>query len=944
MARGRRRDAGTGARQRTVLVAHAEVVDFAERDAAAAHDPVGGDEVEVEVRRREPQEVPGCGASCRGRADRKVDRTIISALELLRRQRREKLACEFDLHSQRGTIHRALECGRDLEFEHAAGGLAGEVADDLYLPIQRKHVRIEPSFEYLGFGDRMFGGVGKSLLQDARKAGEAAIEHTNTGRVEVGFHAASLTRHSDELQPIERGTEDCLTADRAECEMAALEHTLIRNPMARLAIASACALFLELACIRWAGSHVLYLSYVSNLVLIAAFFGLGLGAMWAGTSPARTIERWISATPAWLMLLVCVISIAEFEVHIDGAQAVYFRNAREASELPAWVVLPLLGTLITGLFVSLGFAVGRELRAAAPLVAYSVDILGSLIGIVAFAVVSWASIPAQLWFLAGSAGVMTLMPARRMGLAVTALLTLVTVSVVTWRDADSTWSPYQRVSVLPLAPADPRAPSDPTAGTPSYRLRVNNVVHQYISDVRRREPFYEFPYRAAGATLPSGARSMYLTATPPHADWVQDPFVRRAGWHGRVAIIGAGNGTDTAAALAYGAGHVDSVEIDPLLAAIGRELQPNRPFADPRTRVHIMDGRTFLERARDPYDIVVFGLPDSVTLASPYAGLRLESFLFTEQSFARALHAVDPNHGLVVAYNYYRTRWLVDRIANTLQRAAGGEAPVVWVGPDRNLSALFIAGPGAKHVDPNLARDWGFKRAPASAAAIGSSTDDWPFLYLRERAVPQHIVITLAILLGLGTTGVVWSRRRMRQSHPTGTPASVRELAPFFFMGAAFLLLETSGLVRMSLLFGATWFVNALVFAGVLVMVLLANLLAARLRLRGRALLPAVLLLASLAIAWLVPPSALSAWAAVPKYALSTALWFVPVLLGNLSFSLAFRDSHAPAQAFGANLLGAVVGGALENLALLWGYRALFLVAGALYCAAYLTQRRGSQR
>ena len=708
--------------------------------------------------------------------------------------------------------------------------------------------------------------------------------------------------------------------------------------MLRLVIASASALFLELACIRWAGSHVLYLSYVSNLVLIAAFFGLGVGTLRAAQVPARTLARFICSVPWSLLLLLSVIACAEIEVQVDGAQVVYFRNAAEATQLPAYIVLPVLAALITLLFTGLGFAVGRELRARPPLAAYSVDIVGSLIGIVLFALVSWLSIPAQLWFLAGNAAVITLMPARRSVLLASVVATLGCVTLVAWSDADSTWSPYQRVSVRPLGPAHARAPGDPTAGTLGYRLQVNSVVHQYVTDVRRREPFYEFPYRAASAALPSGNPDEYLTATPPHADWSRDPFAARAGWHGRVAIIGAGNGTDTAAALAYGASHVDSVEIDPLLAEIGRRLQPNQPFSDPRVRVHIMDGRTFLERARGPYDLVIFGLPDSVTLASPYAGLRLESFLFTEQAFASALRLVDREHGLLVAYNYYRTRWLVDRIANTLARAAGAR-PSVWLGPDKNLSALFIAGPGRASVPITLGQRWGFRPVNATTAAVGSSTDDWPFLYLRQRAVPQHILLTLVALVVLGSLLVALLQRRRARHHlePGAQGPKLRALAPFFFMGAAFLLLETSGLVRMSLLFGATWFVNALVFAAVLVMVLIANLLAARLRGAHTARYAGMLLLASLLIAWSVPPSSLAGWSAVPKYALSAALWFVPVLLGNLSFGLEFRDSGWPSHAFGANLLGAVVGGALENLALVWGYRALFLVAGVLYLAAYAT-------
>ena len=41
-----------------------------------------------------------------------------------------------------------------------------------------------------------------------------------------------------------------------------------------------------------------------------------------------------------------------------------------------------------------------------------------------------------------------------------------------------------------------------------------------------------------------------------------------------------------------------------------------------------------------------------------------------------------------------------------------------------------------------------------------------------------------------------------------------------FCMGAAFLLLETKSVVQFALLFGTTWFVNALVFLGVLLSVL----------------------------------------------------------------------------------------------------------------------------
>src|SRR5436305_6805980 len=72
------------------------------------------------------------------------------------------------------------------------------------------------------------------------------------------------------------------------------------------------------------------------------------------------------------------------------------------------------------------------------------------------------------------------------------------------------------------------------------------------------------------------------------------------------------------------------------------------------------------------------------------------------------------------------------------------------------------------------------------------------------------------------------------------------------FMGAAFLLLETKNIVQFALLFGTTWLVNSLVFAGVLLAVYLAVETARRVRLPRPAVLYAVLI-ASLALTWLVP-------------------------------------------------------------------------------------------
>ena len=45
-----------------------------------------------------------------------------------------------------------------------------------------------------------------------------------------------------------------------------------------------------------------------------------------------------------------------------------------------------------------------------------------------------------------------------------------------------------------------------------------------------------------------------------------------------------------------GAGHVDAVEIDPVINELGRLHHPNRPYSDPRVSIHLDDGRGFVRK------------------------------------------------------------------------------------------------------------------------------------------------------------------------------------------------------------------------------------------------------------------------------------------------------------------------------------------------------------
>jgi hypothetical protein len=131
--------------------------------------------------------------------------------------------------------------------------------------------------------------------------------------------------------------------------------------------------------------------------------------------------------------------------------------------------------------------------------------------------------------------------------------------------------------------------------------------------------------------------------------------------------------------------------------------------------------------------------------------------------------------------------------------------------------------------------------------------------------------------------------------------------------------------------------VNSLVFGGVLASVYLAVEVARHWRLPPHRVLYAGLL-ATLALAWVVPQSSLLTLSPVPRFIAAVALAFAPIFLANLIFAQRFQDVGSATTAFAANLLGAIVGGGLEYTALITGYRFLLVVVAILYGLALLAR------
>ena len=645
--------------------------------------------------------------------------------------------------------------------------------------------------------------------------------------------------------------------------------TLLPLPL-QLFVLSFLMLFVELALIRWSGALVIYLSYFSNFVLLGSFLGIGIGFL-----RARSRVNLFPWSPVALALLILFVRAFPVEVIRSGHQLLFFGSGTfHASGPPTWVTLPVVFLAVAAVMATIGEGVARTFVRFRPLDAYRLDIAGSIAGIAAFSLLSFLDAKPVVWALI-VALVMLLLFGRRVGLLqVTAVVALV---MLLWSESLSStdiWSPYYRISY--------------TKAGDQYAVNVNGIPHQNIIPARKLQLFYSLPYQHAPGN--------------PLND---------------VLIIGAGTGNDVSNALRHGAKHIDAVEIDPELYQLGQRLNPDHPYQNPRVSVHINDGRAFLERTHTKYDIILFALPDSLTLVAGQSSLRLESYLFTLQAVEAAKAHLNPGDGLFAMYNYYRTTWLRDRLANTLE-VAYGHAPCAD-NQGSSLSMLSITvNPSVMH----CSTIW-----PRPANVVPPATDDHPFVYLDGSSIPSLYLITLGLIL---LASIVLVRT------VSGPYRRMTGFIDLFFMGAAFMLLETKNIVQFALLFGTTWFVNALVTAGVLVAVLAAVEVSRHVVVRRPALLYAALL-AALIVAWAVPPGSLLSLSPLPRFVLAVIIAFAPIFLANMVFSQRFRDTGDSTMAFGANLLGAMIGGILEYTSLIIGYRWLLVLVALLYGLAFLT-------
>lgn len=665
----------------------------------------------------------------------------------------------------------------------------------------------------------------------------------------------------------------------------------------RVAAYSGLILFFELAFIRYTSAYVRVFGFYQNFVLIATFLGMGVGLL-----RAQSAERlkWLAA-PALLTLVGTVYYFSHAQIAVPTSPDEYvwgiFADREGARQIPLSLVVAALFALCAVFMLPLGASLGARFRKLPALRAYSCDLVGSLVGIIVFGLLSATRQPPMVWFALGIAAwcVVAIEDKRFVAsLVVAGALALIVVGRTEGAKPEY-WSPYYRINVF----ARDRAPR-------GYQVDVNGSLHQFMMDL-------------SPATL---QRDRYALVA---ASGYERPY-RYAKSVDTALVVGAGTGNDLAVLLGLGAKHIDAVEIDPVIASIGTIGHPQAPYADRRVHLHINDARAYLRRAQQKYDVIVFGTLDSQTLLSGMSSVRLDNYVYTVESFRSARDRLKPN-GMLIAYHMSGFPYIAAKIYQMLGDAFGSP-PGVFNDYHYLFNYTFVAGAGAAAVPapkPELAQ--------ILTQPVSRPHDDWPYLYLKGRVIPAHYVVALGAMLVITAVFVGLGAGRTLNGGIDGA---------MFLMGAGFLLVETKSVTEMSLLFGSTWTVNLMVFTSILVMVLLANLAIQRLpRLSVTPLFGG--LLASLGVAYLVPISELLWLGTLGQWVVGGLLVALPVLFASLIFSTLLAQRADPARALAYNLLGAILGGALEYSSMVIGIKGLYVLAIGVYGAALvlaLSRRR----
>jgi hypothetical protein len=694
-----------------------------------------------------------------------------------------------------------------------------------------------------------------------------------------------------------------------------------------LVLVSFLSLFCELMIIRWLATEIRIFAYFKNLPLMAAFLGLGLGFLWTNRQ-----KDWMKTSGICLLFLSGILIFAlalhfTFLTFVDPFKFMLFgvgKTSVASTSLDLFNTLKSLlimfGTFVlaTLVFVGFGQKTGQLFEKLKPLEAYSWNVFGALLGTVIFSVLCWFNCSPGIWLIVMGVGLLSMFPKQPANYALILLGALYIfwlapfISRAYYGDSyvETIWSPYYRID-LTREKADEKAVGKKNLYF-GYTVYINYDNFQQILDCTP-ENLAKMP--------PVVAETMRLSFERPYHIFDKTPE--------DVLILGAANGTDPAAALRCGVKSVDGVEIDPGIVKIGRTLHPEKPYDNEKVKLYVMDARTFLRTTKKKYDLILFAYVDSHAAFSSLSSLRMDNYLFTRESLTDAAHCLKKD-GVIVITFLSMADWLWQKHAKALA-AATGMTPLGFCVNNGNVDVgTLISGPGIVGHTPNV------QGLPPRNVDLNVdtpiSTDDWPFLFLPKHEIPTVYMIPIFVVLAFGFALVIPQMKEGRKQILNWQ---------MFLMGMGFMLLEVRAMSALSLLFGSTWIVNSTVISGVMVVILIANFVAAKLSGKHLYAIATMLILTLLGTTF-CSLSNLAELGSLSGQTLGTVIFLSPMVFASVMFALLFKDTKSPSTALAFNITGGLIGVCLEYFSMLTGMQALGFIAIVIYgSVALLNLSRG---
>ncbi len=130
----------------------------------------------------------------------------------------------------------------------------------------------------------------------------------------------------------------------------------------------------------------------------------------------------------------------------------------------------------------------------------------------------------------------------------------------------------------------------------------------------------------------------------------------------RVCVIGAGGGRDVLTALRAGADSVVAVELNPYIIRTVRErfgVESGDPYGMPGVRAVASEGRSYLTRTRERFDLIQISMVDSWAATAAGAFTLSENHLYTVEALRLDWNRLTPN-GILSFSRWYLDRHLLE--------------------------------------------------------------------------------------------------------------------------------------------------------------------------------------------------------------------------------------------------------------------------------------------